>query len=77
VQEETTFRRVPCLTLRPNTERPVTVTLGTNELVPADPAAVAAAIARIDTGAFRKGEIPPLWDGHATERVVEILERTV
>jgi UDP-N-acetylglucosamine 2-epimerase (non-hydrolysing) len=77
VQEETTFRRVPCLTLRPNTERPVTVTLGTNELVLADPAAVAAAIARIDTGAFRKGEIPPLWDGHATERVVEILERTV
>ena len=77
VQEETTFRRVPCLTLRPNTERPVTVTLGTNELVPADPAAVTAAIARIDTGAFRKGEIPPLWDGHATERVVEILERAL
>jgi UDP-N-acetylglucosamine 2-epimerase (non-hydrolysing) len=45
--------------------------------VPADPAAVTAAIARIDTGAFRKGEIPPLWDGHATERVVEILERAV
>ena len=77
VQEETTFRRVPCLTLRPNTERSVTVTLGTNELVPADPAAVAAAIARIDAGTFRKGEIPPLWDGHATERVVEILERAV
>jgi UDP-N-acetylglucosamine 2-epimerase (non-hydrolysing) len=53
------------------------VTLGTNELVPADPAAVAAAIARIDAGTFRKGEIPPLWDGHATERVVEILERAV
>lgn len=77
IQEECTFRRVPCLTLRPNTERPITVTLGSNELVPADLGAVRAAIARIESGAFKRGQIPPLWDGHATERVVEVLERVL
>jgi UDP-N-acetylglucosamine 2-epimerase (non-hydrolysing) len=75
IQEESTFRRVPCLTLRPNTERPSTVTLGSNELVPLDMAAVRAAINRIEKGTFKKGEVPPLWDGHATERIVEVLER--
>jgi UDP-N-acetylglucosamine 2-epimerase (non-hydrolysing) len=75
IQEESTFRRVPCLTLRPNTERPSTVTLGSNELVPLDMAAVRAAINRIENGTFKKGEVPPLWDGHATERIVEVLER--
>ncbi|MCC6402366.1 MAG: UDP-N-acetylglucosamine 2-epimerase (non-hydrolyzing) [Flavobacteriales bacterium] len=77
IQEESTFRRVPCLTLRPNTERPITVTLGSNELVPLDMDAVRAAIARIENGTFKKGEVPPLWDGHATERIVEVLERVL
>jgi UDP-N-acetylglucosamine 2-epimerase (non-hydrolysing) len=77
IQEESTFRRVPCLTLRPNTERPSTVTIGSNELVPLDMAAVRAAIARIENGSFKKGEVPPLWDGHATERIVEVLERVL
>jgi len=75
IQEESTFRRVPCLTLRPNTERPITVTLGSNELVPLDLSEVRKAIARIERGAFKRGEIPPLWDGHATERVFDVLER--
>ncbi len=75
IQEESTFRRVPCLTLRPNTERPITVTLGSNELVPLDLNEVRKAIARIERGAFKRGEIPPLWDGHATERVFDVLER--
>jgi UDP-N-acetylglucosamine 2-epimerase (non-hydrolysing) len=77
IQEESTFRRVPCLTLRPNTERPSTVILGSNELVPLDMAAVRAAIARIENGSFKKGAVPPLWDGHATERIMEVLERVL
>ncbi len=75
IQEESTFRQVPCLTLRPNTERPSTVTIGSNELVPLEMDAVRSAIARIENGTFKKGAVPPLWDGHATERIVELLER--
>ncbi|HEY0976834.1 MAG TPA: UDP-N-acetylglucosamine 2-epimerase (non-hydrolyzing) [Flavobacteriales bacterium] len=75
IQEESTFRRVPCLTLRPNTERPITITIGSNELVPLDLVAVRQAIARIESGTFKKGEVPPLWDGHATERILEVLAR--
>jgi UDP-N-acetylglucosamine 2-epimerase (non-hydrolysing) len=77
IQEESTYRQVPCLTLRPNTERPSTVTIGSNELVPLDMDAVRKAIARIENGSYKKGEIPPLWDGHATERIVEVLERVL
>ena len=77
IQEESTFRRVPCLTLRPNTERPSTITIGSNELVPLDMRAVREAIARIENGSFKKGEVPPLWDGHATERIIEVLERVL
>ncbi|HNE80744.1 MAG TPA: UDP-N-acetylglucosamine 2-epimerase (non-hydrolyzing) [Flavobacteriales bacterium] len=77
IQEESTFRQVPCLTLRPNTERPVTITLGSNELVPLEMDAVHAAITRIEQGTFKKGKIPPLWDGHATERIIEVLERVL
>ena len=77
IQEESTFRRVPCLTLRPNTERPITVTMGSNELVPLDMDAVRAAIARIEDGTFKQGEVPPLWDGRATERIVQVLERVL
>ncbi len=75
IQEETTYRRIPCLTLRPNTERPVTVTLGSNELITFDLEALQEAIGRIRSGAFKRGEVPPLWDGHATERVVTDLDR--
>jgi UDP-N-acetylglucosamine 2-epimerase (non-hydrolysing) len=75
IQEETTYRRVPCLTLRPNTERPVTITEGSNELIGGDPGELAAAIARIREGRFKGGRIPPLWDGRATERVFGVLDR--
>jgi UDP-N-acetylglucosamine 2-epimerase (non-hydrolysing) len=77
IQEESTYRQVPCLTLRPNTERPSTVTIGSNELVPLEMNAVRNAIARIENGTFKKGKVPPLWDGHATERIVEVLERVL
>ena len=77
IQEETTFRGVPCLTLRDNTERPVTVDLGTNVLVPYTPEALHGQIEKILDGTFKKGQIPPLWDGKSTERVVEIINRLI
>ena len=73
IQEESTFLQVPCLTLRPNTERPITVTLGSNELVPFDLAVLRSKIEAIENGAYKKGKVPPLWDGKATERIVEVL----
>lgn len=74
IQEETTFRQVPCLTLRPNTERPVTVDIGTNTLVPFDPEVVQSYMQQITDGTYKTGVIPPLWDGKSTERIVKILE---
>lgn len=73
IQEETTFRRVPCLTLRPNTERPSTVDLGTNTLVPFDVDIILGLVDQIESDTYKSGEIPPLWDGHATERIVSVL----
>lgn len=73
IQEETTYRQVPCLTLRENTERPVTITLGTNELVEYNYDAVANKINEIETGNYKKGKIPPMWDGQATKRIVKVL----
>jgi len=73
IQEETTFRQVPCLTLRENTERPSTVTLGTNELVEYNYEAVAEKINEIENGSYKKGTIPPLWDGKATQRIIKVL----
>jgi UDP-N-acetylglucosamine 2-epimerase (non-hydrolysing) len=69
IQEETTFLGVPCLTVRENTERPVTVTMGTNTLVGQDMARLREETERIMRGRARRGQIPPLWDGHAAERI--------
>jgi len=71
IQEETTFRRVPCLTLRPNTERPSTITIGTNELVTFEVNEVKLKIESIKDGSYKKGAIPPLWDGESTRRILE------
>lgn len=74
VQEETTFLGIPCMTLRNNTERPVTVESGTNYLVPDyAPAMVAELVGDILNGNAKKGSVPPLWDGNAAERIAEIL----
>lgn len=74
VQEETTYLNVPCLTFRTSTERPVTITLGTNQLLPdLNPATVRQKLAAICNGQAKIGEIPPLWDGKAAERIVTIL----
>ena len=73
ITEETTVMGVPCITLRDNTERPETCTVGTNELIGTNPTAVKPALDKLYAGEWKKGEIPELWDGHAAERIVEIL----
>ena len=75
IQEETTALGVPCLTLRESTERPVTVSEGTNTIVGTDPAAIEAAIEKLRISPPEKGRRPALWDGRAALRIVDILER--
>jgi UDP-N-acetylglucosamine 2-epimerase (non-hydrolysing) len=75
IQEETTALGVPCLTLRDSTERPVTVTEGTNTIVGTDPAAIEAAIRTLRDSPPPKGRQPALWDGGAAGRIVDILEQ--
>jgi UDP-N-acetylglucosamine 2-epimerase (non-hydrolysing) len=72
LQEETTVLGIPCITIRENTERPVTVDIGTNYMVGADPEKIQATAFEILSGRAKKGEIPPLWDGNAAERIVEV-----
>ena len=73
ITEETTYLKVPCLTLRDNTERPETITIGTNELVGTNPKAIHAALHKIFLGNWKKGEIPMLWDGRTSERIIKHL----
>jgi UDP-N-acetylglucosamine 2-epimerase (non-hydrolysing) len=73
IQEETTYLNVPCLTVRENTERPVTVSLGTNRLVGRDMDRLRSETRRILRGENRKGQVPPLWDGHAAERIATVI----
>lgn len=73
ITEETTVMLVPCITLRDNTERPETVTIGTNELIGTNPFAIKPALDKLFSGNWKKGGIPPLWDGKTAERIVECL----
>lgn len=75
VQEETTYLGIPCFTLRDSTERPITVTLGTNTLLGARPEALPGRIRALLRGGGKRGRRPALWDGHAAERIAEILIR--
>ena len=75
LQEETTYLGIPCLTLRENTERPVTVTLGTNTIVGLDPARLIEKAQDILTHGRKQTQIPELWDGHASERIVDVLRQ--
>jgi UDP-N-acetylglucosamine 2-epimerase (non-hydrolysing) len=77
IQEETTALGIPCLTLRENTERPITVTDGTNRIVGQDPEKILIAATEILASRGKTGQRPELWDGHAAERIVEILQREV
>ena len=73
IQEETTYLGVPCLTLRENTERPITVSLGTNVLIGRDPEKLRRELSLVLSGKSKKGTIPPLWEGHAGERIAAIV----
>jgi UDP-N-acetylglucosamine 2-epimerase (non-hydrolysing) len=73
IQEETTILKVPCLTLRESTERPVTVEVGSNRVVGTNPERILSAYRDVMGGGPRSAGIPPLWDGHAAERIVRIL----
>jgi UDP-N-acetylglucosamine 2-epimerase (non-hydrolysing) len=73
ITEETTVMGIPCMTLRENTERPETVTIGTNELIGTDPSAIKPAMEKLFSGNWKIGSIPELWDGNTAKRIVAIL----
>jgi UDP-N-acetylglucosamine 2-epimerase (non-hydrolysing) len=73
IQEETTYLGIPCFTLRDNTERPVTVSAGTNTLLGLDPAAIAGIPAALAARGDAPSQPPPLWDGHAAERIADVI----
>ena len=77
IQEETTYLGIPCLTLRETTERPITVSMGTNVLVGHDATKLRAELSRVLSGNAKQGAVPPLWDGHAADRIADILVRQV
>ena len=77
IQEETTYLRVPCLTMRENTERPVTVELGTNVIVGSDMDRIVSETEKILHDKGKEGSIPELWDGKAAERIVKIIVDSV
>ncbi len=72
IQEETTYLKLPCLTLRPNTERPITITQGTNELV--DMETIEEKSDQILSGGWKEGTVPALWDGRTAERIVRVFQ---
>jgi len=74
ITEETTVMHIPCITLRDSTERPETVEIGTNELVGTQPEALLPALEKLLSGNWKKGSIPPLWDGQTADRIVAILQ---
>jgi UDP-N-acetylglucosamine 2-epimerase (non-hydrolysing) len=73
IQEETTYLKIPCLTLRSNTERPITVSVGSNTLIGDDYDLLLKSVSVILNGNYKKGEIPPLWDGSAAGRITKII----
>lgn len=73
ITEETTVMGIPCITLRDSTERPETCSLGTNELIGTDPVKIKPVLQKVLQGEWKKGTIPPLWDGKSSDRIVETL----
>jgi UDP-N-acetylglucosamine 2-epimerase (non-hydrolysing) len=76
IQEETTALRIPCLTLRQNTERPITATRGTNRIVGTEPGAIYESWREVADGKWPGGELPERWDGKAAGRIVRVLLET-
>jgi len=76
IQEETTFLGVPCLTVRENTERPITVSIGTNTLVGRDIARLRTELKAVLAGKAKRGTVPPLWDGRAAERIAQVIAQS-
>jgi len=75
IQEETTYLGIPCLTVRENTERPITISLGTNVLVGRDRNKLGAELSKVLEGKAKKGTVPPLWDGRTGERIADVITR--
>jgi UDP-N-acetylglucosamine 2-epimerase (non-hydrolysing) len=73
ITEETTVMGIPCMTLRDSTERPETVTIGTNEMVGTNPENIIPFLRKMTSGKWKKGSIPQLWDGKTSERIVNII----
>lgn len=73
ITEETTIMNVPCITLRDNTERPETITVGTNELIGTDPTAIRPTLDKLFSGSWKEGRAPELWDGKTSQRIVDVL----
>ena len=76
IQEETTYRQIPCITLRPNTERPSTIDIGSNTLLHFDRKKILSTVESIFNNTYKSCSIPPLWDGKASERIFEVLSRS-
>jgi len=76
IQEETTYLGIPCLTVRENTERPITISMGTNVLVGRDRAKLSAELSKVLEGKSKKGTVPPLWDGKAGERIADVITQS-
>ncbi len=74
IQEETTYLKIPCITMRENTERPSTVEIGTNVITGVDPQKIMESAFAVLDGKFKSGNIPELWDGHTAERIVAVLK---
>ena len=74
IQEETTYLKIPCLTLRENTERPITIEIGTNQLIGMDMNLLKSKVDEILNGRTIQGNIPPLWDGKTSSRIVEVIQ---
>lgn len=77
ITEETSFMKVPCITLRDNTERPETVTVGTNMLIGTNPKAIQPTLELLFTNQWKKGKIPEKWDGKTAERIIEVIVNNI
>jgi UDP-N-acetylglucosamine 2-epimerase (non-hydrolysing) len=77
ITEETTVMGIPCITIRENTERPETISIGTNELIGTEPSAIKPALDKLFAGRWKRGGIPLLWDGHSSERIINELTKLV